>query len=124
MLEEDLKQNPRKFWKYVKSKRIDNVGFHPLKNGTHTVSDQVGKANILNSFFKSVFTKENTSNLPGLQQTVPDFEPLDIVAHDLKPSKASGPDNIPPKKILNECSLELNYVIFMIHNISFLNINT
>ena len=87
------------------------MGVHPLKNGTYKVSDYVGKANILNSF-KSVFTNENTSNLPDLQQTVPDIEPFETVAddiekllHDLNSSKASGPDNI-SNKILKECSVE------------------
>ncbi|XP_072021445.1 uncharacterized protein [Amphiura filiformis] len=122
MLEEDLQQNPKKFWKYVKSKRTDNVGVHPLKNGTETVSDHVGKANVLNSFFKSVFTRENTSNLPGLQQIFPDIDPLEITAagiekllHDLNPSKASGPDNI-PNKILKECSVELAPLLSALFN--------
>ena len=98
------------------------MGVPPLKNGSDTVSDQVGKANILNSFFKSVFTNEKTSNLPDLQQTVPDIEPLEIVAdgiekllRDLNPSKASGPDNI-PNKILKECSVELAPLLAALFN--------
>ena len=74
--------------------------------------------------FKSVFTNENTSNLPSLQQTVPDIEPFEIVAdgiekllHDLNSSNASGPDNI-SNKILNECSVELAPLLAALFNLS------
>ena len=102
MLDEDLQHNPKKFWKYVKSKRTDSTGVHPLKDGSCTVSDNKGKANILNSFFKSVFTQESNANITNLDQVYPDIEPLVIstsgiqkLLHDINPSKASGPYNIP-----------------------------
>ena len=123
MLEEDLQSNPKKFWKYVKSKlRTDNVGVHPLKNDNETVSDNIGKANILNSFFKSVFTQEDMSTVPNIGQTFPDIEPLEITSdgiqkllHELNPSKASGPDSI-PNRILKECSHELAPLLAALFN--------
>jgi hypothetical protein len=68
------------------------------------------------------FTHEDTSNIPRLPQTFPDIETLEITTagiekllHDLNPSKASGPDNI-PNRILKECSVELAPLLAALFN--------
>ena len=59
-IQEGLAQNNSKpFWRYIKSKRQDNIGTAPLKfNGTLR-SDSKSKADILLKQFQSVFTKDN-----------------------------------------------------------------
>ena len=61
----ECKENPKKFWKYVQA-RVKNVsGISPLKmqNGELAIDD-TEKANTLNAFFASVFTRENYTNMP------------------------------------------------------------
>ena len=63
------------------------------------------KAEILNKQFTSVFTKEGTSNLPDLGPSsypklpdiIIDCEGVLKLLRDLKPHKATGSDNIPPR---------------------------
>lgn len=63
VIQEGLSQNNSKpFWKYVKSKRQDNVGVAPLKENGSLCSDSKGKANILIQQFKSVFTRPSPPN--------------------------------------------------------------
>ena len=62
VLDKSLKsKDPKPFWKYIKQLRNDSVGVAPMKEkGSNTlVSDSMGKAEILNQQFKSVFTKSN-----------------------------------------------------------------
>ena len=102
------------FWKYIKSQRQDSVGVSPLKSGGRLFSDSLDKAEILNTQFKSVFTKEDSSFIPKLLgPNYPTIDPLIInqngvekLLSGLNPSKAAGPDQI-PCRILKELSVEL-----------------
>ena len=106
--------NTKPFWKYVKSKRQDNIGIAPLKKGTSLVSDSKGKAEILLDQFKSVLTKPSTGELPTTKlQSKNNITPIEISEKGLEKllkkintSKASGPDNI-PNRILQECASQL-----------------
>ncbi|MEW8548082.1 MAG: reverse transcriptase family protein, partial [Candidatus Thiodiazotropha sp.] len=105
----DLKQNPKNFWSFIKSKRQDSTGVSPLidKDG-FLHSDGAKKAEILNSQFHSAYTREDTSQLPN-KGTSP-FPPMEqIQVHqdgvlkllkNLKPHKASGPDNLPTRILI------------------------
>ena len=94
---------------YVQSQMKTNTGISPLvrKDGQMVVSD-AEKADVLNTFFSSVFTRENTTNVPhievgeksgGITQT--DIRVTPKVAQDklnqLDPNKAEGPDQVPPR---------------------------
>ena len=48
--------NPKPFWKYIKSKRNESFGIPSLENNNMMYSDSRSKSEILNSQFKSVFT--------------------------------------------------------------------
>ena len=98
--------NPKCFWKYVRSKLKVKDGISPLKNKNDvTITDDKGKAELLNDFFSSVFTREDLSSLP--KDTDPKNNNTAIVdliitpqavkdkLKDLNPNKAQGPDNIP-----------------------------
>ena len=116
-IQEGLAQNNSKpFWRYIKSKRQDNIGTVPLKfNGT-LCSDSKSKANIiLLQQFQSVFTKDN-SLPPSSDESDPTYSPipdLKIKRHGVEKllqkinvSKVVGPDNI-PNQVLKECATEL-----------------
>ena len=46
-------------------KRTESIGVPPLRDSNRLVSSNSGKANVLNSYLKSVFTAENTSTIPN-----------------------------------------------------------
>ena len=102
--------NPKPFWKYIKSRKQDNIGVAPLKTNEQLVNDSKGKAEILIRQFKSVFTREQHTTLPKTTKHIKDTIPTIIIRPEgveklltqLNPSKASGPDDI-PNKILKEC---------------------
>ena len=61
----DVKDNPKAFWKYARSKTKTKSGISDLRkdNGSLTSTD-LEKAEVLNRFFISVFTQENTETMP------------------------------------------------------------
>ncbi|CAG2186661.1 unnamed protein product [Mytilus edulis] len=46
--------NSKPFWKYVKSRKQDNIGIAPLKSNGHLINDSKGKAELLIKQFSSV----------------------------------------------------------------------
>ena len=99
----------KRLWTFIKDKRIDHCGIASLKvNGTmyNTCKD---KASVLNEYFTSVFTKENTSDIPPLDgHSFPDISSIDVtiagvtaLLSNLKIHEASGPDKIPASLLKN-----------------------
>ena len=72
------------------------------------------KADALNRQFKSVFTNEDTSNLPDLDESrTPELQRINVTTEgvekllkDLQPQKAPGPDGITPR-ILKLCATSI-----------------
>ena len=63
----NIKRNPKCFWNMVRDKTQVRQGVSDLKTTEgETVTDDIEKANLLNSFFASVLTQENISNLPRM----------------------------------------------------------
>ncbi len=55
----------QKFWKYIKSTKQDTMGIGTLKNNGVLAETAEQKAEMLNNQFTSVFTIENTTNMPS-----------------------------------------------------------
>jgi hypothetical protein len=95
--------NSKAFWKYIKSKKQDNIGVSPLKQGVQLVTNRKEKAEILIRQFQSVFTKDTSVNMPNTTKQVRNSTPTLTIREKgvtdllkkVNPSKASGPDNIP-----------------------------
>ena len=110
--------NPKPFWRYVRSQRQDNVGVSALKAGGRLFSDGLTKAELLSKQFSSVFTKEDKSNVdklfgpyyPDINDLTINIEGVEKLLSGLNPSKASGPDEI-PCRLLKELSHELAPVL-------------
>ena len=110
--------NPKPFWRYVRSQRQDNVGVSALKAGGRLFSDGLTKAELLSKQFSSVFTKEDKSNVdklfgpyyPDINDLTINIEGVEKLLFGLNPSKASGPDEI-PCRLLKELSHELAPVL-------------
>ncbi|CAC5390918.1 unnamed protein product [Mytilus coruscus] len=84
--EENTKPNlGKKFWKYIKSRKKDTMGISPLQNnfGEHII-DSKGKSEILNTQYDSVFTTEDTKNMPnmGTRETISSKSTLRLFADD------------------------------------------
>ena len=105
--------SPKRFWSYIKSLKVDNIGIPTLNNNNKLESDNRLKAEILNSQFKSVFTQENvhlpqepSTNIPPMSDIIITTEGVAKLLHGLNPNKATGPDDI-PARILQLAANEL-----------------
>ena len=82
---------PKDFWRYVKSRRADSTGVKPLE--VRPLADQ----------FHSVFTREDVTTLPNLPpRPFPEMPPITVdtdgvrkLLENINPRKAIGPDQIP-----------------------------
>ena len=110
-----IKTNPKCFFNYVNSQLKPRECISNLKreDGSMTETDQE-KAEVLNSFFSSVFVKENDEPIPELDVDIEkelnniiitDNDMLDVLKN-LNPSKSPGPDKIHPR-LIKELSNEL-----------------
>ena len=86
---------------YVKQFKKDNTGITVLKKDGRSATSSQQKAEMLNSQFYSVFTEEDTENLPQLNKRYPSLSILNGSAIgveklllNLNASKAAGPDNL------------------------------
>ena len=106
-LAKDCKRNPKAFWSYMKKKTSNRVSVGPLKDDQDKlVTDSKEQANILNRWYCSVFTREDTSNVPEavdvydgndiLEEVVITREKVRKKLLSLKPKSAPGPDKISP----------------------------
>ncbi|KAK3088908.1 hypothetical protein FSP39_025302 [Pinctada imbricata] len=108
------KNNSKPFWKYVKSRKQDNIGVTPLKFKSQLINDSKHKAKLLLDQFASVFTKEKASNMPSTTKKVKNSmnhikireEGVRKLLENINPSKATGPDNI-PNRVLKQCAKQL-----------------
>ena len=106
--------NTKPFWKYIKSRKNDNIGVSSLKNIGKLVSDSKGKAEILIQQFKSIFTIDKSTAIPQTTKHIDEPIPkltirengVEKLLQDINPSKASGPDGI-PNCILKECASQI-----------------
>lgn len=107
----DSKRNPKKFWSYTKDKTKTKSGVADLKkpDGSKTTTDQE-KADLLNSFFESVFTVEGDNELPDppvykfenkLENFEITIEKVKKQLSGLNTSKAAGPDGLHPLLLSN-----------------------
>ena len=112
----DLKQNPKAFWKYANSRLRTRSRVEDLQdqNGGVATTNQT-KADVLSSFFSSVFTVEDTEILPTLPGSFEgnaledvDVSPQIVEAKlaALRPTSSPGPDEIRPR-VLREAASAL-----------------
>ena len=111
-LAKDCKKNPKAFRSYMKRKTSNKMKVGPLKDDQGgLVTDSKGQANILNRWYCSVFTREDTSNIPEAVDVYEGNNMLEEVTitrdkvkkklSSLKPKSAPGPDKISPAVLHN-----------------------
>ncbi|XP_072164245.1 uncharacterized protein [Diadema setosum] len=115
---DSLTTDPKKFWRYVKSQRRESAGIATLKVGDRYYSTDTEKSDALNDQISSVFTRENSHQLPDKGPSPYDsIENLEIresgilkQLKQLNTTKASGPDGI-PGRMLHDYAEELSPII-------------
>jgi len=127
LINNNISTGNKRFWTYIKSKRIDQYGIPTLEKDNKTYTDNVDKANILNNHFSSVFTIDNSpaDQLPALESSpFPDIPSLHIDADGIIPllsglnaNKSHGPDGI-PTRFLKETAQHISPVLALIFNAS------
>ena len=120
----EVKENPKSFWKFVRSKTKSRPGISDLKNENgEWITNDEDKANELNSFFSSVFTKDENDEFPDFS-TKTDSSISDIAVtenkvksllKELNISKSTGPDNFHPR-FLKETADNISYPITILFN--------
>lgn len=119
----EAKLNPKAFWRYTKTRSTVKSGVSDLQDSEGVMrGDDEDKAEILNDFFCSVFTKENTERVPTVESrcnvelssiTITE----DIVGKHLKKlkvSKSAGPDGLHPR-VLKEIAQYITEPLKMIY---------
>ena len=119
---EEVKDNSKSFWNYVKSKAKSKAGFPDiLRNDGTTAKTDEEKADTFNNFFGSVFTKEDLTTSPSVSKKS-EYELRDIefkaqeiedLLSKLNIDKSPGPDGI-NSRILKETSKEVSIPLQMI----------
>ena len=113
--------NKKPFWKYLRVQKQEDFGISALKSNEKMFTDRKSISEILNTQFKSVFTKKTSSKIPELPGvTFPSIKDLKIaefgvfkLLDKIDVSKASGPDCI-PGRILQNLARELAPVLHFI----------
>ena len=122
------KTNPKAFYKYVHSKTKAKSKIPDIKvpnTGNTTTSDEE-KSEVFNEYFKEVFTKEDTQNMPNVPQ-----KPVESILNhinideetvlkklkDINPNKSTGPDNI-PARVIKELSEVLAEPLTILYKLS------
>ena len=118
----NIKSNPKSFHKYVQSRTKVKTGVSDLEVNGKNISTDSQKAEALNNFFVSVFTKEDNSETPTCAPCIPENKltsteiTRDRVEKRLKETKVNkspGPDGIHPK-MLKELATTISKPLTMI----------
>ena len=111
-LSKNIKNDTKGFFSYVRNKQRSRVGVGPLKDADgNMVLDDLRGANLLNSYFSSVFTRENLANVPDASKLVDDKSDNNLIDIEIteelvkkkldliKVDKSTGVDEIHPRML-------------------------
>ena len=126
----DSKSNPKSFWKFTQSKLKTKTGIPDLEvesdEGISYTTNDTDKANVLQTFFSSVFTEELPGDMPYFEKREfsEKLENLNITPDivlkklkKLKVNKSPGPDKIHPR-VLHEIAESICIPVSIIFNTS------
>ena len=64
LIDPNKKSTTKRFWSYIKSQHPDCCGVPSLRHGDNVIEGDLDKTEALNKQFASVFTIEDKSNIP------------------------------------------------------------
>ena len=126
-ISKQIRNNNKLFWRYVNSQRQTKASIPDLQRPDGSLaSTDTEKANILNNQFLSVFTREDTTNIPEFDP-LPFTTPLNNIQistrevkkklSKLKTDKSCGPDGVHPL-VLNRLADTISIPLAIIYQIS------
>ena len=103
-LASEIKSCPKRFYSYVTNKNAKDNNVGPIQTDRGLLTNNLDIANELNSYFSSVLTIENLSNMPSVTTNVTaecnTLEVSELIVlkelESLKTSKSAGPDKLSP----------------------------
>ena len=121
----NVKQNPKKFWNYVKACKNVTTRAECLKRNGNIMTDDKDKTEILNNQFNSAFRTEIPVRIPTTESyDIPVMNDINCSVYEvckllknIDVNKAQGPDGIAPK-ILKEGAEPLSLSLCMLFNLS------
>ena len=112
----NIARNPKRFWRYVNASLKTRPDIDAIKrlDGSLASSDQE-KADLLNSYFSSVFTREDLSNIPTLDlKDIPQLDNISISPSivwreidKLQSEKLADPGGW-PIQVIKQCSQQIS----------------
>ena len=123
-----LKENPKRFWSFIKRTRSEGMGIPTLRQGDSVFISDKDKANLLNKQFESVFTRDNgfLPSTPSISHNI--YSSIGEIKFDeagvrkllttLNTSKSCGPDGI-SARCLRDLSEEISGMLTFIFQQSF-----
>jgi hypothetical protein len=100
---DNIKEDPKSFYAYARSKSKVRTGIGPLKWDDKMVDSSLEMARVLNEYFVSVFTREDLSNIPVINIETQKEALIDIeiteervtkAISQMKNNKAAGVDGL------------------------------
>ena len=113
----EMEEGMKRFWSFIKHQRTDQV---------QVILDPIGKANVLNSYFHSLFTREaKDCDIPRMPTYYPVMQDVNITSEgvtrlikNVKVHKAPSPDGITPQ-VMKELSKPVSSVLTTIYRKSY-----
>lgn len=110
----DFRDNPKRFWTFIKSLKSSRHTPPILVTEGRTYSSSLERANLFNKVFASKFSNPHVStipncptfNIPNLSQFQVPRGKIETLLASIDKHKACGPDGL-SARILSECSCEL-----------------
>ena len=101
-MSENIKVDPKSFYAYARSKSKGRMDIGPLKWKEKMVESPLDMAKVFNEYFVTVFTREDVSNMPIMEEEdekeilmdieITEEEITKAVKKKIKPNKAAGVD--------------------------------
>ena len=121
-ISESLFDNPKRFWSFANASTL--LRYTP-RNDRKAVTNAYERANLLNTWFSSVFIPSFNNSPPNVQpyngQSLANIHLTDCevaqALENLDPNKACGPDNV-PGRILKETAREIASSFCRLFNLS------
>ena len=120
----NIKSDWKSFFAYVRSRTKSKVQTEPLsKKDGQVIESLIDMVNEFNSYFLSVFTSEDLSNVPNTNNLfLPDVRCRDVIFAEedvqkklsaLREDKAADPDNLSPRVLL-QIKDQISYPLFLL----------
>ena len=120
-----IKDNPKRFWSFIKHLKKDDPCVADFKVDGQIISDSGTKSDLVKKQFSNVYTREDLASIPAVGHSPkPTIGSLIVTLPgvieqltSLKPNKASGPHQIPPW-FLKEYAHEIGPILTLIYQAS------